>query len=298
MKLSTKNSSRLALPILMAVAATSTASPTVTVRVVPANYDPLTNPTPQVGPGAQTTVNVIVDITGLDPAIADSIILGNAGIHGFAGEILVTNASDPSITTGLTGIAPQANSQLQIGAVLTNPNAGGFIGLAGGRGTNDDPNRLLGPEANETTASVEIWNTHVEVGSSLSGSFNLEYRGAVVLVVGDELRKFTTGTGTHLISPDPSPISISIDCVSDLTTTNTNPGNPGYGVPDGRNDGADLTYFVERWLIPDNAVADFTTTNTNPGDPGYGVPDGTVDGNDLSFYVEVWLSGCGTVAAS
>lgn len=35
---------------------------------------------------------------------------------------------------------------------------------------------------------------------------------------------------------------------ADLTTTNTNPGDPGYGVPDGKIDGADLSFYVERWL--------------------------------------------------
>ncbi len=34
---------------------------------------------------------------------------------------------------------------------------------------------------------------------------------------------------------------------SDLTTTGTNPGQYGYGIPDGVVDNADLTYFVEEW---------------------------------------------------
>lgn len=35
--------------------------------------------------------------------------------------------------------------------------------------------------------------------------------------------------------------------VVDLTTTGTNPGEPGYGVPDGDINGADLSFFVENW---------------------------------------------------
>lgn len=80
-------------------------------------------------------------------------------------------------------------------------------------------------------------------------------------------------------------------CIADVTTTNTNPGDVGYGEPDGTIDGNDLSYFVEFWLAED-ILSDVTTTNTNPGDTGYGQPDGTVDGNDLSFFVETWLGQC------
>lgn len=41
-----------------------------------------------------------------------------------------------------------------------------------------------------------------------------------------------------------------LDCLQpgDVTTTNTNPGDPCYGRPDGTVDGADLSYSVELWL--------------------------------------------------
>lgn len=80
-------------------------------------------------------------------------------------------------------------------------------------------------------------------------------------------------------------------CETDLTSTNTNPGDEGYGEPDGISNGNDLTYYVEFWLAG-SLVADFSTTNTNPGEAGYGEPDGTVDGIDLSYFVETWLAGC------
>lgn len=80
-------------------------------------------------------------------------------------------------------------------------------------------------------------------------------------------------------------------CPADFTTTNTNPGDTNYGIPDGTVDGADLSFFVERWLA-EIRQADVTTSNTNPGDTRYGIPDLTVDGADLSFYVELWLFGC------
>lgn len=80
-------------------------------------------------------------------------------------------------------------------------------------------------------------------------------------------------------------------CAADVTTSNRNPGEPGYGLPDGQVDGADLSRFVEAWLIG-LPVSDVSTLNTNPGDAGYGVPDGLSGGNDLSYFVEAWLAGC------
>jgi len=37
-------------------------------------------------------------------------------------------------------------------------------------------------------------------------------------------------------------------CQADVTTTNANPGDPGYGIPDSVVNGADLSFFVELWL--------------------------------------------------
>ena len=79
---------------------------------------------------------------------------------------------------------------------------------------------------------------------------------------------------------------------ADVTTAATNPGDPGYGVPDGSVTVADLTYFVEFWIAGDLGVADITTAATNPGDPGFGVPDGSVTVADLTFFVEIWIGGC------
>lgn len=87
-------------------------------------------------------------------------------------------------------------------------------------------------------------------------------------------------------------IKSSDPCIADLTTTNSNPGDTGYGVADGSVDGADISYFVEQWLADNVGIADLTTTNTNPGDAQYGIGDGVIDGADLSFYVELWLSQC------
>lgn len=84
---------------------------------------------------------------------------------------------------------------------------------------------------------------------------------------------------------------VELNCVADLTTTNTNPGDAGYAQPDGTIDGADIAYYVEQWLLT-APVADVSTTNTNPGEQGYGQPDQTVDGADLAYFVEQWLGQC------
>ena len=77
---------------------------------------------------------------------------------------------------------------------------------------------------------------------------------------------------------------------ADVTTGGANPGEPGFGVPDGSIDASDLTYFVERW-VGGQTDADTTTGGANPGDPGFGTPDGSVDAADLTFFVELWI-GC------
>jgi hypothetical protein len=83
-----------------------------------------------------------------------------------------------------------------------------------------------------------------------------------------------------------------LPCVADVTTLDTNPGDPGYGEPDGSINAEDLTYFVEQWINGVAAVADVTTLDTNPGEPGYGEPDGSINAEDLTFFVEQWITGC------
>lgn len=43
-------------------------------------------------------------------------------------------------------------------------------------------------------------------------------------------------------------LATPLTCPADVTTTSTNPGDPGYGVPDGVVNGADLSRYVELWL--------------------------------------------------
>ena len=81
-------------------------------------------------------------------------------------------------------------------------------------------------------------------------------------------------------------------CIPDITTDGANPGDPGFGEPDGAVTVADLTFFVGQWVEGGLAVADITTAGTNPGDPGFGVPDGVIAVAELTFFVEQWIGGC------
>lgn len=287
-----------ALVTLACSAASAPADPTVTVRVVP--FDEESSVT--IKPGNKTTVKVIATIAGFDPLLPPGAELGSAGIHGFAGEIVAVNASNTTIPLLLTGETPYPNDALLVGAVApTQFLEGGFVRLAGGRGTDKDVTNDLGPVPGSTSAEIEIWYANVAAPLSITdGTCNLEFRGDVVLVVGDSLWKYSTSSGVRQILPDSQPALVLIGCTPDLTTTNTNPQDPGYGNADGTLDGSDLSYFVEFWLaesdpayVPSGPlISDFTTTNSNPGTTGYGIPDGQVDGNDLSYYVEIWLAGC------
>jgi len=102
----------------------------------------------------------------------------------------------------------------------------------------------------------------------------------------DMLVVATRGRGVYLANV------LSCQCRADVSTTESNPGDPGFGEPDGAINGADLSYLVEQWLFG-RPVADLTTSDTNPADPLFGLPDGLVNGADLSYFVEVWLAGCG-----
>ncbi|MEM1330373.1 MAG: GC-type dockerin domain-anchored protein [Planctomycetota bacterium] len=75
----------------------------------------------------------------------------------------------------------------------------------------------------------------------------------------------------------------------DLTTLDTNPGDTGYGVPDGTTDVTDLTFYVEQW-IGGALSADMTSVGANPGDPDFGAPDGRTDVTDLTWFVEQWIA--------
>jgi hypothetical protein len=68
---------------------------------------------------------------------------------------------------------------------------------------------------------------------------------------------------------------------SDMTTTDADPGDPGYGVPDGVVDIDDITYFYIIYSTVSDLEGDFSGTD--------GYPDGVIDGTDWDDYYEQYL---------
>jgi len=79
---------------------------------------------------------------------------------------------------------------------------------------------------------------------------------------------------------------------ADITTQGAAQGDADFGVPDGLITGADISFYVNEWLVSNTLVADLTTTGAAEGDPLFGVPDGQITGGDIQFYVNVWITGC------
>ncbi len=80
-------------------------------------------------------------------------------------------------------------------------------------------------------------------------------------------------------------------CIADLTGS-SDPGDPGYGVPDGSIDGTDFFFFLDAFASGRTAVADLTGS-VDPDDESYGIPDGMLDADDFFYYLERFVEGCG-----
>ncbi|MEM1329075.1 MAG: integrin alpha [Planctomycetota bacterium] len=123
------------------------------------------------------------------------------------------------------------------------------------------------------------------IGAVVSSAGDVNADGIDDLLLGS--RSKSRGQAYVVYGRAPAP-----ECVADVTTDGTNPGDKAYGAPDGQATVADLSFFVEQWLAGDASVADVTTDGANPGDAGFGVADGQVTVSDLSYFVEQWLAGC------
>ncbi|MEM1330375.1 MAG: GC-type dockerin domain-anchored protein [Planctomycetota bacterium] len=162
------------------------------------------------------------------------------------------------------------------------------------------PGGICEPLSTQFTIPEATWNAAIENDGIAELSVSFAGAGTVdpTACDGDSTLSWTITYNT-IRSEDGNQNGIPDECeeiggcgVADVTTDNTNPGDAGYGEPDGAVTVADLTYLVEFWLAGDLAVADLTTDGANPGDADYGVPDGTVTVADLTFFVEQWLAGC------
>jgi len=82
-----------------------------------------------------------------------------------------------------------------------------------------------------------------------------------------------------------------IVCRGDMTTQGAGSNDPGFGQPDGLTTGADISYYINLWIVEDDG-SDMTTQGAAEGQPGYGTPDGMITGADISFFINNWLAGC------
>lgn len=246
-------------------------------------------------------------------SVASSLQAGDLNGDGLP-EIVTANEGSGSVTvlvsTGILSYAPPVD--LPVGSMpssvaVVDADDDGDQDLAVVATSSVTPDRIVQVLRNDTVALGQlVLSASDELSPSstpllvLAGDLDGDLRDDIVTVneppappAPDEYQVVQLAADpTDDVSVLLSLVLQSVPCVADTTTTNTNPGDTGYGVPDSGVDGADLAYYVEQWLSVDLVVADTTTTNTNPGEAGYGVPDGSIDGADLAFYVEAWLSGC------
>ena len=178
----------------------------------------------------------------------------------------------PEIATTLLRIFP--NGELSEVVVADERFVGGF-GTSGVQPVPGGTVIFTDPDAPRRLWSVDAFNGAASVIFELAVGGPVRSESIVAL------------HDVAVVSTEPNP------CRADITTLDRNPGELGYGQPDGSVNVEDLTFFVEVWISGDPLQADVTTLDTNPGEPGYGVPDGQVNVEDLTFQVEQWIVGCG-----
>ena len=193
-------------------------------------------------------------------ALTRSVDVGAVAPGEASGVAAVINAAE--FTPGLTADAEVLSVSPPSGMLALDIAAGDLIAAGEAREV-----RVVADQAAAPGATGGVFT--IVLGDD-SGVFGAQQRATLTLTV------------SAVIAPS---------CVGDVTTGSTNPGDAGYGQPDGVADASDLTYFVEAW-VSGSGAADATTAGTNPGDAGFGVPDGSVDAGDLTYFVEAWIAGC------
>lgn len=132
------------------------------------------------------------------------------------------------------------------------------------------------------TAAIP-WNVRLDVNSPHIGAGNNTFAAAFVMDLDNEPR--IGGSG---MPPIVDLGAYEFKCPADFTTTGTNSGDPGFGVPDGVTNVSDFLFFVDVWTADQGntpgSLADLSTTGAANDDCEYGVPDGVVDGSDLLFF--------------
>lgn len=227
-----------------------------------------------VSPGDTVTITVSADY---DTAGAPGGTFGAAGFYGFGGDVAASGASAGDVSAA----SASTNAGLAFGPVASTSASPDLARAAAGRG--------LAGGLGDNPASMFSFDLTIDPGAA-EGSVTLEYTGAVVLVLGDDLTTFSSNPGLNQ-SPLTSNsltltiMSSSMACsLADITAD---------GVCDVASGGegavtlSDFSCFLSEWANS-SPIADFTTTGTcNPGMGGDGV-----DLSDFSCYLAEWSLGC------
>ncbi|MEM1330060.1 MAG: GC-type dockerin domain-anchored protein [Planctomycetota bacterium] len=229
---------------------------------------------------AQGEIIAVSMSTSFDTSAFGDGLFAPAGLWGFGGTI---SSSDPGNVSS-SSVLP--NALLTLGPVAE-ANGAQLVRAAAGRSLMDGGLPM---------SPVTLLTFDLTISPDApDGPITLTYDGAVVLSTGDRLVTLATSPGPGQITLDAIALELTVSsstCEPDITTDGANPGDPGFLMPDGQVTVADLSTFVEQWLVQNLAVTDITTDGTNPGDPSFLVPDGQVTVADLSAFVELWLAGC------
>ncbi len=89
---------------------------------------------------------------------------------------------------------------------------------------------------------------------------------------------------------DATSLSLVVACAADVTSSG-DPGNAGYGEPDGNVDATDFFYYLDQFAFTNFAEADITGSG-DPGDPDYLIPDGNIDATDFFVFLDLFVQGC------
>jgi len=103
-----------------------------------------------------------------------------------------------------------------------------------------------------TSPAIDAGHSLIEIGPLVQTDVLTDFAGDERGL--DDPNVANTGVSAWAINVDIGayefqPPATNNGCIADTTTTNTNPGDPGFGAPDGTVNGADLSYFVEQWII-------------------------------------------------
>lgn len=156
----------------------------------------VTAPVTSASPGDVVTITVEAQF---DAAGMPSGIFGSAGLFGFGGDVVAAGTISATSDAGV----PMINPLLGFGLVAQQrPAADRFALGAGGRGFDGG---LSGPV--QTLMSFDVT---IDASATAGDTIEMGFAGSVVLVLGDELRTFSTDPGVNQSSLAVTPVSLTV----------------------------------------------------------------------------------------